>query len=90
MPPYQLHVAIAQAASAAGSLAAFTLATSQGGKNALPTSSDGEEDLSRDPFNVTKPEDFVDGTPIDEDHFWARVRLLSCTRDMSLIPNRCD
>jgi len=26
-----------------------------------------------DPFDVTKPEDIIDGYPIDEDEFWNRV-----------------
>ena len=39
----------------------------------LPTYElDGEENLD-DPFDVTKPEDIIDGYPIREDKFWARV-----------------
>lgn len=30
-----------------------------------------------DPFLVTKPEDFVDGTPVNEDSFWASVGYMN-------------
>lgn len=46
------------------------------GKIKLPSSSllveEGREE-TKDPFNVTVPEDFVNGTPIDEDKFWLKV-----------------
>ena len=73
MPVYQLHVAVALAVTLVVSLVAY-LAYGIQEKTTLPTYVEGEEGLSRDPFDVTKPEDFVDGTPIDEDGFWKRVR----------------
>ena len=40
---------------------------------------EGEEGLLRDPFDVTEPEDLVDGQPVDEERFWNRVRSLPHT-----------
>lgn len=40
---------------------------------------DGAEELEGgdkvDPFDVSIPLDFLDGTPIDEDKFWDKVRM---------------
>ncbi|TFY65276.1 hypothetical protein EVJ58_g2068 [Rhodofomes roseus] len=43
------------------------------GKVHLP--SEVEEELERDPFDVTKPEDFVDGTPVNGEEFWHTMWL---------------
>ncbi|KAI0821920.1 multidrug resistance-associated ABC transporter [Trametes gibbosa] len=75
MPEYQLHVAIGLAAALVTSIGVFVLAGPQAEKNALPTFAEGQEGLGRDPFDVTTPEDFVDGLPIDEDRFWYKMRL---------------
>ena len=74
MPEYQLHVAIALAIACATSLGLLVLAGPKDRKDALPTTSDGQEGLTRDPFDVTTPEDFVDGIPVDEQRFWTKVR----------------
>ena len=56
----------------------------------LPTYElDGEENLD-DPFDVTKPEDIIDGYPIREDKFWARVRLVTSTYLSALTSRRFD
>ncbi len=73
MPEYQLHVAIALTAGLATSLGIFFLAGPEEHKNALPTFVEGDEALERDPFDVATAEDFVDGTPIDEQLFWHKV-----------------
>lgn len=73
MPEYQLHVAIALTAGLATSLGLFLLAGPEEKKNALPTFVEGDEALERDPFDVASAEDFVDGTPIDEQQFWSKV-----------------
>ncbi|KAI0754233.1 multidrug resistance-associated ABC transporter [Daedaleopsis nitida] len=75
MPDYQLPVAIALAVTLVGSLTTYAWSAKDAGKTALPTFAEGEEALARDPFDVTKPEDLVDGTPVDEDAFWKRMRL---------------
>ncbi|OJT05133.1 ABC transporter ATP-binding protein/permease VMR1, partial [Trametes pubescens] len=75
MPEYQLHVAIALTAGLATSLGIFFLAGPEEHKNALPTFVEGDEALERDPFDVATAEDFVDGTPIDEQLFWHKMRL---------------
>ncbi|EIW54849.1 ATP-binding cassette transporter [Trametes versicolor FP-101664 SS1] len=75
MPEYQLHVAIALTAGLATSLGLFLLAGPEEKKNALPTFVEGDEALERDPFDVASAEDFVDGTPIDEQQFWSKMRL---------------
>ncbi|KAJ2992922.1 hypothetical protein NUW54_g7822 [Trametes sanguinea] len=75
MPEYQLHVAIALAIASATSLGIFILSGSDKKNDALPTFVEGAESLSRDPFDVTTPEDFVDGTPINEQQFWTKMRI---------------
>ncbi|KAI0717016.1 multidrug resistance-associated ABC transporter [Earliella scabrosa] len=75
MPQYQLHVAIALAVTLVGSFTAYVYSGSKSQKDALPTFVEGEEGLARDPFDVTKPEDFVDGAPVNEDGFWKQMRL---------------
>jgi hypothetical protein len=83
MPRYQLAIAIVLAVSAACSAALFFwLSPPSGGKIELPTSNDSDDEFEpelageSDPFAVTKPEDFIDGTPIDEDKFWVEVSLM--------------
>ncbi|KZT70050.1 P-loop containing nucleoside triphosphate hydrolase protein [Daedalea quercina L-15889] len=73
MPQYQLEVAIVLAASAVCSLSVFLLSQPKQGKIHLPE--EAEEELERDPFDVTKPEDFVDGTPVNGEAFWHTMRL---------------
>ncbi|KZT01063.1 multidrug resistance-associated ABC transporter [Laetiporus sulphureus 93-53] len=72
MPPYQLPVAITLAGAAACSLIVFLIFRPKGGKIQLPIS---EEVPERDPFDVTKPEDRIDGYPVNEEAFWYRMRL---------------
>ena len=80
MPVYQLHVAVALSVALLGSAVLFayqsTGTNADEGKNALPIL-EGDEGLARDPYDVTKPEDLVDGKPLDEERFWKRVRLTS-------------
>ena len=73
MPEYQLAVAVTLTTVLAGSLSTFVFSSWNKPKDALPTFTDGQEGLVRDPFDVTKPEDFVDGTPLNEDLFWTKV-----------------
>ncbi|PCH35119.1 multidrug resistance-associated ABC transporter [Wolfiporia cocos MD-104 SS10] len=73
MPQYQLEVAIALAVSAGCSLLTFLAMRPREGKIQLPV--DDDDVLQRDPFNVTKPEDLIDGTPVNEEAFWFRARL---------------
>ncbi|KAH9932951.1 ATP-binding cassette transporter [Fomitopsis serialis] len=70
MPQYQLEVAVVLAVSAACSLTVFLLSQLKEGKIHL----DAEEE-EQDPFDVTKPEDLVDGTPVYGDEFWHTMRL---------------
>lgn len=72
MPQYQLEVAVALAVSALCSLSVFLLSRPTEGKISLPK--EAEEELEKDPFDVTKPEDFVDGTPVNGEQFWQKVR----------------
>ncbi|KAF8842919.1 P-loop containing nucleoside triphosphate hydrolase protein [Paxillus ammoniavirescens] len=75
MPEYQLPIAAILAATAAGSIFFLYLTRSQGGKIQLPTHGEDDDSLVRDPFDVTRPEDVVDGFPIDEEAFWNNVRF---------------
>lgn len=80
---FQFAVAIVLGLSAFFSAALFFwLFPPNGGKIQLPTSYDSpdsddesEPELpgENDPFVVTRPEDFVDGEPIDEENFWVKV-----------------
>ncbi|KAF8507555.1 multidrug resistance-associated ABC transporter [Gautieria morchelliformis] len=79
---FQFAVAIALAISAVFSAALFFwLYPPNDGKIELPASYDSDDEFEpelageRDPFAVTRPEDFIDGTPIDEDKFWVKTRI---------------
>lgn len=74
MPRFQLEVAIALAASVPCSLLFWFIARPTEPQIELPTHAEGDEPLQKDPFDVTKPEDIVDGYPIKEEAFWAKVR----------------
>ena len=71
MSQYQLPVAVALAASGLFSAGLLLVTKPAEGKVKLPDYiADG---TSQDPFDVTKPEDIVDGEPVNEANFWARV-----------------
>ncbi|KAI9510285.1 ATP-binding cassette transporter [Russula earlei] len=75
MPLFQLPVAITLACSAFLSLALREFSASKRGKIALPFTSDSSLESRHDPFDVTSPEDIVDGEPIDEHSFWVKTKL---------------
>ncbi|KAI0761279.1 multidrug resistance-associated ABC transporter [Trametes elegans] len=75
MPEYQLHVAIALVLALATSLVIYVFAGPKEQQHALPTFLGEQESLVRDPFDVTTAEDLVDGVPVDETRFWAKMRL---------------
>jgi hypothetical protein len=70
MPPHQLPVAIALAVSTLFSALVFFLSQPKEGKIKLL---EEDETSHHDPFNVTKPEDIVNGEPIGAAEFWKRV-----------------
>jgi len=74
MPSFQLPVAVTLASSALLSLAVRGLSASKWGKIALPVALNDPLEPRRDPFDVTSPEDIIDGEPIDETNFWLDVR----------------
>jgi hypothetical protein len=74
MPLFQFPVAITLATSALLSLVLFGWSTLKQGGIALPIASDGPLESRHDPFDVTSPEDIIDGEPIDEAKFWVNVR----------------
>lgn len=77
MPLFQLPIAVTLASCALLSLVVRCLSASKWGKIALSvTLSDPLEPPQRDPFDVTSPEDIIDGEPIDETSFWLNVRSL--------------
>jgi hypothetical protein len=75
MPQYQLEVAILLVASAACSLGVFYLTKPKEGQIKLSVDNDDgyERGTQPDPFDVTKPEDMIDGHALDERGFWAKV-----------------
>ncbi|KAH9050918.1 ATP-binding cassette transporter [Lactarius deliciosus] len=72
---FQLPVAATLAGTGLLSLAFRGLSASEKGKIALPITSDTPLESRPDPFDVTSPEDIIDGEPIDEASFWANVKL---------------
>ncbi|KAH6918109.1 ATP-binding cassette transporter [Coprinopsis sp. MPI-PUGE-AT-0042] len=73
MLPYQLEVSTLLASGAAASATALVWNTvQQNNKIQLPVNAD--DSFTRDPFDIVTPEDVVDGFPIDEEQFWARIR----------------
>jgi hypothetical protein len=81
MPQYQLPTAAILAATGVGSILVLYLTSSRQRKIQLPTSGEHNESLLRDPFDVTRPEDFIDGHPINEVAFWNKA---GTTRTISL------
>jgi hypothetical protein len=73
MPLNQLPVAVILASSALLSLAVRGLSASKWGEVALPITLNDPLEPRRDPFDVTSPEDIIDGEPIDETSFWLNV-----------------
>ncbi|KAJ7501443.1 hypothetical protein B0H11DRAFT_2224341 [Mycena galericulata] len=71
MSGYQPQIAIALATFGGCSAVLSFLNRSSDGKIKLPAEL-GEQN---DPLDVTEPEDLLDGHPIDEPEFWARMRL---------------
>lgn len=78
MPKYQLPIAIVLIICAVFSAVILRLRNNEEGKIRLPVHLDGEQDggFERDPFEVTTPADVMDGEPVDEQAFWARVRTI--------------
>lgn len=77
---FQLPIAIVLGASTLTSAVALLLSKrNENGKIQLPTHSEevleGDHYAHHDPLEVTRPEDVIDGYPIDEEAFWRRVRL---------------
>lgn len=81
---FQLPVAATLAGTSLLSLALRVLSASESerGKIALPITLDGPLESRPDPFDVTLPEDIIDGEPIDEDSFWANVSPVVRTRNL--------
>ena len=73
MPQYQLPIAAILTATGVGSILILYLTSPQQPKVQLPTSGEQDESLLRDPFDVTRPEDLVDGYPINEEAFWNKA-----------------
>ncbi|KAL0959849.1 hypothetical protein HGRIS_011525 [Hohenbuehelia grisea] len=76
MPRYELPVAISLVASSLASLFGFYLARPKEGKIKLPLHEDetnGFHVEQHDPFDVMTPADVVDGEPVEEEAFWAKV-----------------
>jgi len=85
MPSFQLPIAVTLVSSALLSLAVRNLSASKWGKIALPVTLNDPLEPRRDPFDVTLPEDIIDGEPIDETSFWLNVRSLIRTLAYSVL-----
>jgi hypothetical protein len=87
MPQYLQVVSIVLALSAACSIAVFYLTRPKDGQIKLFVEHDDGYDHGNrlDPFDITKPEDVIDGYPLDEDAFWIKVsgdKVLSLKPEM--------
>lgn len=77
MPRYQLEASSSLVAVGLCSLAYFAYSSrANKPKIQLPIYDDDDELGRHDPFDVVKPEDVIDGNPIDADAFWGEVRCL--------------
>ncbi|KAH8986254.1 ATP-binding cassette transporter [Lactarius hatsudake] len=76
-PGQQLLIAIVLAGISLLSFAFRGLSASERGKIALPLTLDGPLALEsrHDPFDVTSPEDIIDGEPVDEASFWVNTKF---------------
>jgi len=76
---FQLPVAVTLTGTGLLSLAFRGLSASERGKISLPIISDADGPLESRPdaFDVTKPEDIIDGEPINEAGFWINVSYSS-------------
>ncbi|KAH9169799.1 ATP-binding cassette transporter [Lactarius sanguifluus] len=72
---FQLPVAVTLAGTGLLSIVFRGLSASERGKIALPITLDSPLESQHDPFDVTSPEDIIDGEPIDEASFWANTKL---------------
>jgi hypothetical protein len=75
MPVYQLETAIFLAVCSVLSFVIFLLSRPRHGKIQLPVHTD-EPLAHNDPFDISKPEDAIDGYPINEDAFWRKVECI--------------
>ncbi|KAJ7717035.1 multidrug resistance-associated ABC transporter [Mycena metata] len=73
MPLYQLQIACSLAVTALCSGIFLYLNRSVEGKIQLPLHSEDAEP-GDDAFDVTKPEDVIDGYPIEGDAFWVKIK----------------
>lgn len=79
---FQLPVAVALVGTGLLSLAFQGLSASERGKIALSITLDGPLESRPDPFDVTLPEDIIDGEPIDEASFWINVSPVDIMRNL--------
>lgn len=86
MPLYQLPIAIALSVSAVCSGIGFLATKEDDGKIKLPTfvTEDENDQPLQDPFDIAKPEDLVDGEPLNEEQFWSKVS--KSTNSFSITP----
>jgi hypothetical protein len=84
MPRFEFEISVALLVSVVLSGIVLWVTREKEGKVQLPTHV-GEEPLGDgflgggDPFDVTKPEDLLDGFPVNEEQFWKRVSSVTVT-----------
>ncbi|EIW76959.1 multidrug resistance-associated ABC transporter [Coniophora puteana RWD-64-598 SS2] len=88
MPPYQLPMAAAALVGVAGSIFIRFVTREKEGKIKLPATGDdalGSEAKAHDSFNVVQPEDLLDGYPVEENEYWAQMRLWKVSITANLV-----
>ncbi len=76
MPCLEFEISVVLMVCVVGSVVVSWIVRKQKGNIRLPTHVEDEHlatGFAADPFNVTLPEDIVDGYPVDADEFWKRV-----------------
>lgn len=95
MPTYLLPFSITTAVSVGFSAALRAWLFIRRPKDRLPTAyspiTENEDQLEgvKDPFDIVEPEDTVDGDPLDENEFWAKVGAFSVAVLTRLTRLRC-
>jgi C4-dicarboxylate transporter len=68
---FQLPISIALVTIVVISLLTFYFTRTKDGK--IQLTKEANEQNERDIFDVIRPEDVIDGYPVDEESFWTRV-----------------
>lgn len=75
MARFQLEIALTLIIFSAASFLLLVLRRQKEGKIQLPSHVTEDEQSLPDPFDVTTPEDYIEGYPIEPVIFWRKARI---------------